>query len=310
MSTFTLSRFRFTVELLRDGELPPFKGSCIRGALGHALRESVCDAEGEADCRSCGSPEECVYVRMFKPNRENGMSIPPAYVIDPPPLKKTRFCRGENITFDLTLFGWAADSAGQWIHAANQCGRTHGLGRGRIPFALKKVESVPLRGIPHAIYTAERGMVGNAGMITYDDICNAYGAGGSSHDSLHVRFLTPLKFKSNGRFKGSITEHDFADLLYRRIKALSRFYQQEPLSADSFNGAAENITLENPQMRWVSLERRSANHPDGVNLGGLVGGFSLKNTPADFYCLMKFGEMLHLGKNTVYGCGKYRIERQ
>ncbi len=305
MSNFTLSRFKFTIQLNKSGILPPYKGSVIRGALGHALRDIACKRK-TTSCQGCEHISSCLFVKLFKPDQKKGMSIPASYMIDPPALKKTDFLAGYELCFYLTLFGWADQYINTWINAVKLCGEKYGLGAGRIPFILKHVECIPFNDNPVIIYN-ESGFTGSVSNITFAQLNDQYPPVSGITMSASVRMLTPFKIKHQGSVTGSITGSIFIGALLQRLNAISRFYQDEIFPLYEYSHFAEHVLSECHALKWVTLERRSINHPAHINLGGLTGSFILNNLSAELIPLLKLGEFVHAGKNTVYGCGKYRI---
>ena len=45
-------------------------------------------------------------------------------------------------------------------------------------------------------------------------------------------------------------------------------------------------------------------------LGGVVGELTFGNVTEDLLLLLEFGKLLHLGKQTTFGLGKYEIVRK
>ncbi|MEI6127033.1 MAG: CRISPR system precrRNA processing endoribonuclease RAMP protein Cas6 [Pseudomonadota bacterium] len=307
MSDFTLARFQFSIKLLRGGNLPPYKGSCLRGALGHSLRALACK-DVRPTCDGCGSADACLYIRLFKPDQGSGKSIPAPYIIDPPPLKETRFAKGDEFSFILTLVGWAAEYINLWIEAARICGEKQGLGTERIPFELIRAAALPESGDLVVVYDGCT-VIHDAPLprIYFSQILQR-SAAAPAHAEAAVHLLTPLKFKDQGEVSGSLTAGLFLQTLFRRCKSLAHFYQSEDPFNDGFSPDFSKASMHEQNLRWIVLEKKSMNHSSAINLGGFVGTFRLANLNPDTAALLRLGEYIHLGKNTVYGCGKYRIE--
>ena len=71
------------LEAQEEGELPPYLGSTLRGALGHLLRRALCDGPGCGD--SCLRPESCRYYALFEQARPaDGGSAPKPMILEPP----------------------------------------------------------------------------------------------------------------------------------------------------------------------------------------------------------------------------------
>ena len=70
--TFTKTRFDFQPSTSKTApELPPFAGSALRGAFGHAFRKRLCwfAQQQNNPCElsgECSHPAECEYFRLFE----------------------------------------------------------------------------------------------------------------------------------------------------------------------------------------------------------------------------------------------------
>ncbi len=60
-----IARFDITLRALERTVLPPYLGSTLRGALGHALKDAACVVE-HRDCRRCAFVESCAYPYLFE----------------------------------------------------------------------------------------------------------------------------------------------------------------------------------------------------------------------------------------------------
>jgi hypothetical protein len=59
-------RLRATFCATSLARLPPFKGSMLRGAFGHALRKAVCAMGPAQPCETCTLRGPYVYTRLFE----------------------------------------------------------------------------------------------------------------------------------------------------------------------------------------------------------------------------------------------------
>lgn len=60
-----IARFEVTLRALERTTLPPYLGSTLRGALGHALKDAACVVE-HGDCRRCPLIDTCAYPYLFE----------------------------------------------------------------------------------------------------------------------------------------------------------------------------------------------------------------------------------------------------
>lgn len=279
LACFHLETHRFSMLLDSDVLLPSYKGSMYRGLLGHSLKRAVCNRPG-GSCEDCPDRYQCDYPAVFKPNVGlRGQSIPPPYVVDPAPDRRTSLHKGDELTFNLTLFGTAASRFPIIKRGLCESASNLGLGASAVSFRVRKVERI-------------------RGCLDSPAETSPYPRG--------IRFLTPLKLKSNGKTKAQFAGADLLQALVRRARGLWHFHQEGDFpSADD----GLHLVLRSKALRWVTLERFSINQPGKVNIGGLVGSAEIAEASEAALNLLRLGEYIHVGKNTVYGCGKYRLTR-
>ena len=97
--------------------------------------------------------------------------------------------------------------------------------------------------------------------------------------------------------------------LLRRLSSLAYFHHGWDLDLD-FTGLidrAEEVRIIEDNTRWVDWERYSSRQDSRMNLGGLVGRVTYQGPLSAFMPLLKFGELIHVGKGAVFGMGKYKI---
>ncbi len=65
LNSMTLGRYEFHLRACVDAELPPFLGTTLRGAFGHALKAITCSMP-HGDCSRCFLVKHCLYPRLFE----------------------------------------------------------------------------------------------------------------------------------------------------------------------------------------------------------------------------------------------------
>ncbi|WP_157627929.1 CRISPR system precrRNA processing endoribonuclease RAMP protein Cas6, partial [Thermodesulfatator autotrophicus] len=103
--------------------------------------------------------------------------------------------------------------------------------------------------------------------------------------------------------------HIFIRNLLRRFSALSFFHAEKELNID-FKGLieeAQKINTAGKKLRLVEITRYSARTKQKMPLRGLVGEVSFEGDITPFTSLLRAGEFVHVGKNTSFGFGYYRI---
>ncbi len=140
-------RLHMTLQAEEPAAMPPFQGSMLRGAFGHALRRTLCVMGPEQSCASCLLRHACPYTRIFEPYVEGepppflrgiDQAVRP-YVFEPLG-SEGRLAEGDPLAFDLLLFGQAIDLQAYAFLAVERMARS-GLGGGRSRFRLVRVEA-------------------------------------------------------------------------------------------------------------------------------------------------------------------------
>jgi len=102
----------FHLQAEQDCFLPKYKGSMLRGAFGHALKNLVCSRSKNYECSECPQKETCIYTNVFEifitnkapPFLRGINSAPRPFVIDAFQVNE-HYSRGQELKFKITLFG-------------------------------------------------------------------------------------------------------------------------------------------------------------------------------------------------------------
>ncbi|HEY4593345.1 MAG TPA: hypothetical protein VIJ61_13105, partial [Thermoanaerobaculia bacterium] len=134
-------RLRHTLRATAPAILPPYKGSMLRGAFGHALRRAVCTMGPRQPCESCRLRQACVYPRIFEtliegdpPPLMAGLPTAPNPYVFEPQGEEQRYAPGDPLEFDLLLFGQAI-GLNAYAQLAVERMAAAGLGKDRHPFS-------------------------------------------------------------------------------------------------------------------------------------------------------------------------------
>ena len=127
---------------------------------------------------------------------------------------------------------------------------------------------------------------------------------------LTVSFLTPTRLVFD-RALATVPEfHIVIRNLLRRLSNLAYFHCDGELDLD-FRGlveAAEQVNLVENRTRWHDWERYSARQDAKLKMGGMVGEAVYEGEVEAFATLLALGEVLHVGKGTGMGLGRYGLE--
>jgi len=120
--------------------------------------------------------------------------------------------------------------------------------------------------------------------------------------TIKLEFITPLRIKKQNRF--AIKEIELLDILlsiYRRNLELNKLPYERVKLDTTYKTVLKNL-------RYQEITRRSNKQDTLMNLGGIMGEMVISNVSREVYNLLKTGEIIGVGKSTVFGLGKIKIE--
>lgn len=301
---------RVTLQSQAAGSLPPFLGSTLRGAFGHAFKEVVCLVRDQ-DCATCMLRARCPYPYVFetlRPAEATWMrryeTVPHPFVFLPPPQSPTRWTAGDLLHFDFRLFGQAHELLPYCVLAWERMA-AEGLGFQRLPFVLQKVEAVQPH-LPRPLFTAGQSLdLSGLQPFRLSDLPLPEHFAGS-----HLALITPLRLQKEGRMlQAELPFKPLVASLLRRLSMLHYFHHGQQLALDfgALTAAAASVPPLQGELRWQSLQRWSNRQQQKMQLGGLQGQVTLPEAAEPFGPLLWLGQFLLAGKNTSFGLGQYRL---
>lgn len=320
-ATLRASHLRLHLEPERDLLLPAYnKGNTLRGGFGAAFRRLVC-VDLRWECAQCSLRFTCAYTTVFNPflppdsDRLRGnRDIPRPFVFKPPLTTEARFVAGAALVFELVLIGKAVDYLPYFVVAFRALGEI-GLGLNRAPVRLARVEALDGSGAAVLAYTGESNVLHPAPPISLDlDLPDATSEG---DDILCLRFLTPTTLRAGStadRAAQLVRRPEFHHVIKRlrdRLNALATFFGDGPLPLD-FKGlgeTAEQVRTVEDRTEWQERGRFSARRHTPHDLSGFTGTASFSGPVARFRPLLRAGELVHVGKNAVFGNGWFKMGR-
>ena len=309
---FKLARFRIIITAGEKGlSLPRYKGSTFRGSFGGVFRRIACSMR-QAECGDCLLREQCPYAYIFEtspPPDTQALSkyenIPRPFVIEPPLETKTEYSPGERLFINLILIGRAIQYLPYFIVVFREMGEA-GIGKGRRPFNLEDVTAIGLNE-SQSIYSAQTNTVQNLDLAFsgFQLVKKSPAAARRAE----VTFETPVRLKDEGKIVGRPDFHVFFRQAMRRLSSLSYFHHGEALPADytGLSERARSVSLIKNATFWHDWERYSQRQGRRMNMGGLIGTVVYEGELDEFLPWLILCEQVHVGKNTVFGLGKYRM---
>lgn len=130
----------------------------------------------------------------------------------------------------------------------------------------------------------------------------------TQNTSVTLQFMTPLGLKFNNDLITDFSFDKIQSYLYRRLFVLNHLYGDKKSKENNPFEAA--LQLDFVQMQHKNTYRKPADK-DTYPMKGWLGQISYSGISEQVnkvYPLLKIGEWIHLGSDTSFGLGKYRIE--
>ncbi|MBA2693943.1 MAG: CRISPR system precrRNA processing endoribonuclease RAMP protein Cas6 [Rubrobacter sp.] len=243
-------------------------------------------------------------MREFAKNKD----LPRPYVFEPPDGTKMEYEKGERMRFGFTVVGRAVEYMPYFIFAFSKMGDA-GIGRLAARYELERVVAKnPLNGEREEIFDGET--VRNKRLpVVWEDAVEA--ARGLDRERVRLEFLTPAFVK----FRGEVSPEapSFAALaqsLSIRIPMLSAIHCGEVWDEDfkALVARAGEVRTRYDDTTWVSFRRHSSFKKRTETLEGVVGSVVYEGPRLEeFLPLLCLGQLVHVGKRSVFGLGRYRV---
>ena len=298
-----IARLHLTARAEAPLSLPPYAGSMLRGAWGHALLALA--PLPHSSGQPCALHASCPYCQVFAPpalpahGLQKFSQMPAPYVIEPPTGGARRLAPGETFSFSLVLIGQALAHLPTLLLAWERALQT-GLGLQHSRCALLEIidETSLLPLTDHGMQLS----------ILKRPIPPARPLG--QHATLEL--LSPLRLQQQGKpaKAHNLNARNLLVTLARRWQLL----QDVALGADApqqdfahITAQASAITLHGENLRWFDWGRFSQHQQQEMQWGGLLGSVHLTGDLSPFAPLLHLGQWLHVGKNASFGLGGYRL---
>ncbi|HUU39380.1 MAG TPA: CRISPR system precrRNA processing endoribonuclease RAMP protein Cas6, partial [Desulfatiglandales bacterium] len=307
-------RLRFETELEIDAYQA---GGLLCRAFGAGLRRMVCINLREK-CIECLAAESCAYQRIFSPitpinskRLVKNRDMPRGYIIKLP-LDAGTYGPEKPFDFRMIVVGRLIQWLPYIIIPFSGLGRT-GIGEKRIPFTFERLLARNADGTyGQEIYSSEDNFVrpSRIASIAYNELKSLEK---DRRASLSLAFLTPtfLMFNPEGKKGGSrpMRVPEFHVVIKRirdRINRLATAFCATEFNTDykELGAKAERIKISSIDGGWRERTRRKSNGAS-QDISGFIGSITYEGNFEEFMPLLKLGEFLHVGKNTIFGSGWY-----
>jgi len=259
---------------------PYFIGSQIRGALGHALKQTVC-VHPLMECKGCFAAENCLYYDWYE---KSGTYHPFRLDFE---LGKPYY------DFTLYLFGDAVAKLPYVVSALHRMLTRTGLG----------VERHRTDKFEFFVNGLSAWRDGHFTMPETSpqqlDIPSE-----PTPSRIKLTFVTPLRIKYQNRFVRQMDQLHLPTLIrsvYQREQALLGF----PPSKLPFRVEGE---ITDRFGTFQDLTRFSYRQQGKLRVGGMMGEITLEGLDDASYQILQKAQILGMGKQTVFGLGKVKVD--
>ncbi len=310
-----LYRSRFRLSFTDACQFPCYPGSAIRGLIGHGLRALLC-VTGQKSCEGCQLRKRCGYSRFFDSPGQvqwEGRQVsaaPHPWVLDcdSPPAESRRTLRSYD--FCLTLIDDDGTALFWLFHALRKAGRL-GLGRQKASFRVDGVWLETALGSQQWLEWEDKNhakLQGKTKQTVDLRDCNQL----DFNKKLRIDFQTPVRIKRHGRLVGprEFSARLVLQALQWRFRDLLALYGL-PGGGVKLPDIPEHVDkfLVQADLDWLDWTRYSSRQGTRMKLGGVVGSCQLDVADQpEWWPLLWLGQWLHIGKQTSFGLGKYRLE--
>jgi hypothetical protein len=270
---------KLSIIIKTDVKPPYFIGSQWRGAFGHALKKVTC-INPSMQCEGCFATSNCLYYEFYEEkNSFHGFRL--------------GFELGKGYyDVDIFLFEQATQKLPYVISALHQMITGIGLGKDQVTHK------------EYMLYLNDK-QINHDGKIVLPQNIEQEFLVETTTSCSHplVTFITPLRMKKNNRFirDGNIELADIINSIYQRAHRL----KEEPMQKLPFEPQGKIVKRD---IHYQELTRKSNRQKKIMNLGGIMGIIEIENIDENSYQLLKLGELIGVGKQTVFGLGNIKVE--
>lgn len=274
---FTLTYHRIYVEINTLDKFPYFGGSMIRGAFGPALKQTVC-VNPSYECNNCFAAKECLFFDFYEK------------VNHPHPYRFEVELDQKKFAFSLLLFNHTATKLPYILSAIQTMLINNGLTVTR-----NRYKEFTIWCNDQKIYDGNSFDMTN---VTLQKFSYA-----PLEDSFTLRFLTPLRIKSQNEFLK--TTPTLTQLLY----SIRNRYEELSGNGRTKLGYEPSFHQRFARTSFLDLTRYSTRQESKLGIGGIMGEIGYSGVDEKSCRLLRLGELLGIGKQTVFGMGKIKLEK-
>ncbi len=253
-----------------------FIGSTLRGAFGVSLKKVVC-INPSFTCDGCFAKENCLFYDFYEArNRAHRYRFD--FDLNP-----------KNYDFTLYLFEEATKKLPYVLSAIHKMLTEQGLGVKREKFGIDTI-------------TCNGKKVYDNGNFDLSGITPQHFQPDEIPERITLSLRTPLRMKYQNRLLSK--KPSLEPLLYSIHNRLSEI-KELPKTKLTFE---PHYHEKRAKVRFVDQTRRSNRQKTKLQIGGIVGEIKYEHIDEKSVILLKLGEILGVGKQTVFGMGKIAVK--
>ena len=255
---------------------PFFMGSALRGAFGYALKKVVC-INPSYECKGCFASTTCLYHDFYETHNS---------------YHSYRFettLGSRSYSFDLYLFEKSCDKLPYVVSALHKMLTEVGLTRDTLKFI-------------HFTIEVNGSQLYDGVKFALDKVQPHHFDISSPATDVILTLRTPLRIKKNNHLlRNDIELTDILRSIHQREREL---VYSEPYAKLEYTPSYKTLSK---QLTYKTLIRKSNRQKSRMNIDGMIGEFRLTDLDPTSYRLLKLGEILGVGKQTVMGLGSVRL---
>ena len=297
----------FTISLAKKTRFSIPVPFLFRSIIGYQLRKMCCIAHNVL-CADCMFNATCIYGLTFEsivPKNNPALTgrdrISHPVIIDCDDFTGIEL---DSLVLNLVFLGSTIPYFPYFYHALKKGGES-GITKERVPYQVSDITELSNTGKTHSLmkddYQIDTQLKPEQWEYNPETEMPA-----EQEKNFEITLVTPLRYKSRGGYAGRLADAEFAGCLHRRAQVLCSQYGRNDHSGEyRFSG---NWTITEQNVKWRDFAHYSARQKKAMQLGGLVGDFTLSGKFTSYECsLLRFAELFHGGKNTNFGLGKIKV---
>ena len=296
-------KLHFRIAFTEDTLLQKYKASALRGGMGEMLLRQNCIRDRM--CDKCDFAGECLVQRIMYSKMEiqpdfmsGGDSV--GYVLECEDYRE-EFDAGDQLEFQVIIFGKTIVYFAQILDAFYRLGM-YGIGKNKSKYEIVSITNS--RKAP--ILSGNNVVMENYRVETVDEyVAYRLKKFFTNDDPVVLKFQSPLTLKYQGEFIRRFDHEAIITAVKRRLYILSCF---EGIDTDVRNRElSDSISSDPIEQHVVRIPRYSNRKNEKMYLEGIEGRCCIRGIDDKMLRLLLAGELLHIGKNTSFGFGRYHV---